>query len=66
MIRRILFWLHLNIAITAGSVILVMATTGVLLAFEPQLVDWAERDLGGGVVSLTSCYHNLLRQWADA
>jgi uncharacterized iron-regulated membrane protein len=45
MLRRIVFWLHLLTGLTAGTLILVMAGTGVLLAFEPQLVDLAERSL---------------------
>jgi uncharacterized iron-regulated membrane protein len=45
MLRRVLFWLHLLTGLTAGTVILIMAGTGVLLAFEPQLVDVAERGL---------------------
>ena len=45
MLRRVVFWLHLLTGLTAGTVILVMAATGVLLAFEPQLVDLAERSL---------------------
>ena len=43
--RKALFWLHLLTGLSAGAVILVMAVTGVLLTFEPQLVEWAERDL---------------------
>lgn len=45
MVRRVVFWLHLATGLTAGLVILVMAVTGALLAFEPQLVDRAEREL---------------------
>jgi uncharacterized iron-regulated membrane protein len=44
-VRRLVFWLHLLTGITAGAVILVMAVTGVLLTFEPQIVDFAERNL---------------------
>src|SRR5262245_21548829 len=44
-LRRVLFWLHLLTGLTAGAVIFVMAATGVLLTFEPQLVERAERDL---------------------
>ena len=44
-LRTAVFWLHLATGLTAGSVILVMSVTGVLLAFEPQLVERAERDL---------------------
>jgi uncharacterized iron-regulated membrane protein len=30
--------------VTAGAVILFMSVTGVILAFEPQITDWLERD----------------------
>jgi uncharacterized iron-regulated membrane protein len=43
-IRRVVFWLHLGLGIAAGSVILVMAVTGTLLAYERQVVEWADRD----------------------
>jgi uncharacterized iron-regulated membrane protein len=39
------FWLHLLTGTAAGAVILVMAVSGALLTFEPQLVSWWERDL---------------------
>ena len=44
-LRKIVFWMHLTAGLIAGSVVLVMSVTGVLLAFERQLTDWAERDL---------------------
>jgi uncharacterized iron-regulated membrane protein len=44
-VRTVVFWLHLLIGLTAGTVILVMSATGVLLTFEPQLVERAERSL---------------------
>jgi uncharacterized iron-regulated membrane protein len=44
-IRRVVFWLHLLTGLTAGAVIATMAVTGALLTFEPQIVQWAERDL---------------------
>ena len=44
-VREAVFWLHLLCGSIAGIVILVMSVTGILLAFEPQIVDWAERDL---------------------
>ena len=44
-VRRFVFWLHLLTGITAGSVILVMSATGVVLTCEPQMVDYAERSL---------------------
>ncbi len=43
--RTVVFWLHLLTGTTVGALILVMALTGALLTFEPQLVRWAERDL---------------------
>ena len=43
--RTTLFWLHLTGGVCAGVVILLMSVTGVLLAFEKQVVAFAERDL---------------------
>ncbi|MFT3828459.1 MAG: PepSY-associated TM helix domain-containing protein [Opitutaceae bacterium] len=42
--RRVLFWLHLAAGIIAGLVIAILCFTGAALAFEKQLVAWAERD----------------------
>lgn len=44
-LRKLFFWIHLAAGVTAGLVILTMSFTGVLLAFERQIVGWAERDL---------------------
>ena len=44
-LRKTFFWLHLVAGVTAGLVILLMSVTGVLLAFERQIVAFAERDL---------------------
>jgi len=44
-LRKTFFWLHLTAGVTAGLVILLMSVTGVLLAFERQMVAYAERDL---------------------
>jgi uncharacterized iron-regulated membrane protein len=44
-LRKVIFWLHLLTGTMAGSVILVMAVSGALLALEPQIVEWSERDL---------------------
>ena len=41
-VHRAIFWLHLLTGTLAGLVILVMSVTGVLLAFEPQIVDDAD------------------------
>ena len=45
MLRKTLFWLHLSAGVIAGIVILLMSATGVLLAFQKQIVSYAERDL---------------------
>ncbi|MEA2490284.1 MAG: hypothetical protein QOH21_2076 [Acidobacteriota bacterium] len=45
MFRKTLFWLHLSAGVIAGIVILLMSATGVLLAFERQIVQFADRDL---------------------
>lgn len=41
--RRILFWLHLAAGSLAGIVIFIMCVTGVLLAYERQIVAFADR-----------------------
>jgi uncharacterized iron-regulated membrane protein len=43
-VRTLLFWTHLLVGVTAGALILFMSVTGVLLAFEPQITEWLERD----------------------
>ncbi len=45
LLRKLFFWLHLVAGVVAGLVILVMAVTGVLLTYERQMLDWANRDL---------------------
>ena len=39
--RTILFWCHLATGVTVGTVVLVMSVTGVLLAYEKQVLAWA-------------------------
>lgn len=41
--RRCLFWAHLATGLVVGLIILVLAFTGLMMAFEPQLVARAER-----------------------
>ncbi len=43
--RKVFFWLHLIAGVLAGIVILLMSVTGVVLAFERQILAFAERDL---------------------
>ena len=42
--RRTLFWAHLSCGVAAGLLILLMSATGVLLAYEKQLVAAAEQN----------------------
>jgi uncharacterized iron-regulated membrane protein len=42
-LRSIIFWPHLLAGVLAGSVILLMCVTGVLLTYERQLIAWADR-----------------------
>jgi uncharacterized iron-regulated membrane protein len=44
-LRKFFFWLHLVAGCVAGVVILVMATTGVLISFERQVLDRANAGL---------------------
>lgn len=43
--RKTIFWLHLIAGITAGIFIFIMCVTGALLAFEPNILEFAERDM---------------------
>src|SRR5690606_13748675 len=43
-LRKAFFWTHLAAGLLAGGIILSMAVTGMVLAYEPQIVEWAERD----------------------
>ncbi len=41
-LRRVVFWAHLIAGVTAAVVILLMSVTGVLLAYEKQMIRWAD------------------------
>jgi uncharacterized iron-regulated membrane protein len=40
--RKVLFWCHLTVGVIAGLVILIMSATGALLAYERQIIYWAD------------------------
>jgi uncharacterized iron-regulated membrane protein len=40
--RRLIFWTHLIVGAIAGLVVFVMSVTGVLLAYERQIIAWAD------------------------
>jgi uncharacterized iron-regulated membrane protein len=41
--RKIIFWCHLPVGVATGVVIFVMSVTGVLLAYEKQIIAWADK-----------------------
>ncbi|NOJ81472.1 PepSY-associated TM helix domain-containing protein [Myxococcus xanthus] len=43
--RNTIFWIHLIVGIATGLVIAIMSFTGVVIAFEKQLIEWADRDV---------------------
>ncbi len=45
MFRKTVFWLHLSAGVSAGVFILIMAATGVMLSFERQIVEFANRNI---------------------
>jgi uncharacterized iron-regulated membrane protein len=42
-LRKAVFWLHLTTGCFAGIVVFVMSVTGVLLAYQRQIVAWADQ-----------------------
>lgn len=43
--HRTIFWAHLIAGIVAGLIILSMAVTGLMISYEVQIMEWANRDL---------------------
>ena len=43
--RKIIFWLHLCSGVLAGIFIFIMCVTGALLAFESNILEFAESDM---------------------
>ena len=43
-LRAVLFWLHLAAGLVCGVIIALLCLTGTALAFEKELIAWAERD----------------------
>jgi uncharacterized iron-regulated membrane protein len=43
MLRKTVFWMHLACGVMAGLVVLMMSVTGVLLAYERQILAWVDR-----------------------
>lgn len=45
LLHKILFWSHLLAGLIGGAVIFIMSATGVILMYEHQMVEYAERDV---------------------
>ena len=45
LLHKIIFWSHLLAGIISGVVIFIMSATGVILMYEHQMVEYAERDV---------------------
>ena len=43
--RKVIFWLHLTSGVLAGIFIFVMCVTGALLSFQPNILEFAEREM---------------------
>lgn len=43
--RKIFFWAHLVVGSLAAIVVLIMGVTGVLLTYERQMIEWADRSV---------------------
>jgi uncharacterized iron-regulated membrane protein len=50
-LRQLVFWPHLIAGVLAGVVILIMSVTGVLLAYEKQVIAWADRRAAAGLLA---------------
>jgi uncharacterized iron-regulated membrane protein len=44
-VRKAFFWSHLILGSTAAVVVLIMSVTGVLLTYERQMLEWADRHI---------------------
>ena len=43
-LRKAVFWLHLVCGVAAGTVILMMSVTGVMLTYQKQMTEWSDRE----------------------
>ncbi len=44
-LRQIFFWLHLGAGMVAAAVIFILAASRAALAFEKEILAWAEREV---------------------
>src|SRR5262245_20581441 len=43
LVRKILFWMHLSVAVPVVAVVVIMSATGALLTYQRQMTAWADR-----------------------
>ncbi len=43
MFRKVLFWSHLSVGIAISVAVLIMSITGIIIAYEAQIEQWANR-----------------------
>ncbi len=43
--RKSIFWIHLVSGLVTGTVVLIMSVTGILIAFEEEILEWIDRDV---------------------
>jgi len=65
-LRKIIFWIHLAAGLLFGAVLAVMASTGAILAFAPQILALADRDAITVIVPEGATYLPLSRIVTDA
>jgi uncharacterized iron-regulated membrane protein len=70
--RQTIFWLHLACGLIAGVVIAIMSITGIAIAFEEEILDWADRDAihvvppeSGEKLTIEAMHQRLLEQRPD-
>jgi uncharacterized iron-regulated membrane protein len=44
-LRKALFWIHLSVGLTVGTIVAIMSATGISIAFEREILNWIDRDL---------------------
>ena len=40
-LRRVIFWIHMVVGVSAGLIILLVSSTGVLLSYEKEILGWS-------------------------
>lgn len=54
-LRRLLFWFHLVVGVAVGLMVAFLAATGATIAFEDEVIGWAERHDRIAQPAMTGC-----------